>query len=111
MSQRGRIRTMAARLPEGFAFRPPQPDDGEAIVEMMNEESLALRGATMVSLDWIANAWTAPGADLEHDFVVVTGPGGEVAGYVFVEAYPPYTEVFSVGSVLDARVVPPPPIE
>lgn len=42
----------------GFALRPPRPHDAEAIVEMMNEESLALRGAAMVSLDWIANAWT-----------------------------------------------------
>jgi ribosomal protein S18 acetylase RimI-like enzyme len=90
---------MAARLPEGFAFRPPTHGDGQAIVDMMNEESLALRGAAMVSLDWIVNPWTAPGADLENDFAVVAGPGGQVAGYLFVEAHPPNTEVFSIGAV------------
>ena len=51
---------MAAQLPDGFALRPPVDGDGEAIVEMMNEESRALRGTVTVSLDWVANAWTAP---------------------------------------------------
>jgi ribosomal protein S18 acetylase RimI-like enzyme len=90
---------MAAQLPDGFAFRPPVDSDGEPILEMMNEESIALRGVAMASLDWIMNAWTAPGVDRENDFAVITGPDGEVAGYVFVESHPPYTEVFSVGAV------------
>jgi ribosomal protein S18 acetylase RimI-like enzyme len=90
---------MAAQLPDGFAFRPPVDSDGEPILEMMNEESIALRGVAMASLDWIVNAWTAPGVDRENDFAVITGPDGEVAGYVFVESHPPYTEVFSVGAV------------
>jgi len=90
---------MAAQLPDGFAFRPPVDGDGHAIVEMMNEESRALRGTVTVSLDWVANAWTAPGVDRENDFVVVVDPDGGVAGYVFVESHAPFTEVFSVGSV------------
>ncbi len=90
---------MVAQLPDGFVFRPPVDGDGDAIVEMMNEESVALRGAAMVTTDWVVNAWTAPGADLEKDFAVVTGPDDEVAGYVFVESHPPHTEVFSVGAV------------
>jgi mycothiol synthase len=96
-SLRGRIRRMP--LPPGYAFRPPAAADGEPIVAMMNEESIALRGAAMVSLDWIVTPWTAPGTNLENDFVVVTGPRGDVAGYVFVESHPPHTEVFSVGAV------------
>lgn len=90
---------MAAQLPDGFAFRPPVDGEGEPIVKMMNEESRALRGTVTVSLDWVANAWTAPGVDRENDFVVVVDPAGAVAGYVFVESHAPFTEVFSVGSV------------
>ena len=90
---------MAGGFPEGFALRPPTRSDGEAIVAMMNEESVALRGVAMVSLDWIVTPWTAPGADLERDFAVVTGPDGDLAGYVFVESHPPFTSVFSVGVV------------
>jgi mycothiol synthase len=90
---------MASPLPSGYAFRPPAAADGEPIVAMMNEESIALQGAAMVSLDWIVTPWTAPGTDLENDFVVVAAPDGGVAGYVFVESHPPHTAVFSVGTV------------
>lgn len=86
-------------LPPGYAFRPPAAADGEPLVAMMNEESVALRGVAMVSLDWVVTPWTAPGANRENDFAVATGPGGGVAGYFFVESHPPHTEVFSVGSV------------
>jgi mycothiol synthase len=90
---------MATSLPPGFTLRPPEPSDGEPIVEMMNAESLALCGVAMVDLDWIVNPWTAPGADRENDFAVVTDGAGEIAAYVFVESHPPHTEVFSVGAV------------
>jgi mycothiol synthase len=93
------MRAMAAGLPPGFALRPPADADGEAIVAMMNEETLRLRGVAMVTTDWIVNPWTAPGADRENDFAVVTAPEGDIAGYVFVECHPPHTEVFSVGAV------------
>jgi mycothiol synthase len=90
---------MRAEFPEGFALRPPEPPDGDAIVAMMNEESVALRGYATASLDWVVTGWTAPGADRENDYVVVTGPDGDMAGYFFVESHPPHTEVFSVGVV------------
>jgi mycothiol synthase len=90
---------MPPALPPGFSIRPPRPGDGDAIVEMMNEETRRLRGVAMVDLDWIVNPWTAPGVDRENDFAVVTDPAGEVAAYVFVESHPPHTEVFSVGAV------------
>jgi mycothiol synthase len=90
---------MAPGFPQGFALRSPARSDGEAIVAMMNEESVALRGVAMVGLNWIVTPWTAPGADLEHDFAVVTGPDGDPAGYFFVESHPPFTSVFSVGVV------------
>lgn len=66
---------------------------------MMNEESVALRGVATASLDWIVTPWTTPGADLEHDFAVVTGPDGDLAGYLLVESDPPFTSVFSIGVV------------
>jgi mycothiol synthase len=90
---------MPAGFPEGFALRPPDESDGEAIVAMMNAESVALLGVAMVSLNWLVTPWTAPGADLEHDFAVVTGPDGDLAGYLFVESDPPFTSVFSIGVV------------
>lgn len=90
---------MDAGFPEGFALRPPVRADAEPIVAMMNEESMALRGVAMVSLDWIVTPWTTPGADLEHDFAVVIGPDGDLAGYLLVESDPPFTSVFSIGVV------------
>jgi mycothiol synthase len=90
---------MPPALPPGFTLRPPLPGDGEPIVEMMNEETVRLRGVAMVDLDWIVNPWTAPGAERENDFAVVTDPAGDIAAYVFVESHAPYTEVLSVGAV------------
>jgi mycothiol synthase len=94
---------MPSGLPAGFAIRPPLPGDGEAIVDMMNDETLRLRRVAMVDLDWIVGAWTAPGVDRENDFAVVTDPAGDVAAYVFVESHPPHTAVFSVGAVAMAH--------
>lgn len=90
---------MPAQFPEGFTLRPPREPDGAAIVAMMNEETVALIGVPMVSLEWIVTPWGAPGADLARDFAVVEGPGSDLAGYLFVESQPPHTEVFSIGVV------------
>jgi mycothiol synthase len=90
---------MATQLPEGFALRAPCRSDGEAILAMMNAESIALRGVAVVSLDWIVSPWTAPGAHREEDFAVVTGPERDLAGYLSVESHPPFTSVFTVGVV------------
>ena len=90
---------MPTRFPDGFVLRPPRRSDGEAIVAMMNEETVALVGVPMVSLDWLVTPWTAPGADLERDFAVIVGPEDDLAGYLFVESHPPHTEVFSIGVV------------
>ena len=87
------------QLPEGFTCRPPQPEDGERIVAMMNEETIAVVGVPMASLDWVVTPWTAPGVDLEHDYAVILAPDGGVAGYFFLECEPPHTEVFSIGAV------------
>ncbi|MGH3374882.1 MAG: GNAT family N-acetyltransferase [Actinoallomurus sp.] len=87
---------MPEGFPEGFALRPPSPADAEAI---MDEESIALIGVPVVSMDWLVAPWTAPGRDLERDFGVVESRDGDLAGYFFVESDPPHTEVFTIGVV------------
>jgi mycothiol synthase len=86
-------------VPPGFGLRPPRPADAEPIVAMMNAETQALIGVPIASIDWVANMWTAPSADLEADFAVVHTEAGDLAGYLLVQAHPPYTEVFAVGVV------------
>lgn len=86
-------------FPEGFGLRPPRPADAEAIVAMMNAETEAFIGVPVASIDWVANMWTAPSADLEADFAVVHSEAGDLAGYLLVQGHPPYTEVFAVGVV------------
>jgi mycothiol synthase len=86
-------------VPPGFGLRPPRPADAEPIVAMMNAETEALIGVPIASIDWVANMWTAPSADLEADFAVVHTDAGDLAGYLLVQGHPPYTEVFAVGVV------------
>jgi mycothiol synthase len=86
-------------VPEGFTLRPPADADGESLVRMMNEETVALIGVAVATLEWVVTPWAAPGADREHDFVVVVEPGGGLAAYLSVVSHPPYTEVFSIGVV------------
>jgi ribosomal protein S18 acetylase RimI-like enzyme len=88
-----------AALPAGFTLRPPFDADAAAIAAMINEETTALRGFAVVSVEWVLTPWSAPGTDRERDFAVVAGPGGDLAGYLFVESDPPHTEVTSIGVV------------
>ncbi len=88
-----------ADLPAGFALRPPLDADAETITEMINAETTALAGFAAVSVEWVLTPWSAPGADRERDYAVVTETGGDVAGYLYVESDPPYTEVFGIGVV------------
>ncbi|HET6850533.1 MAG TPA: GNAT family N-acetyltransferase [Gaiellales bacterium] len=86
-------------FPEGYGVRPPVTADGPVIVDMINAESRALRGVAFTSLEWVTAPWTAPGANLERDFGVVTGPDGDLAAYFFIESEPPHTSIFSIGAV------------
>jgi mycothiol synthase len=86
-------------FPNGYSVRPPQTQDGPVIVDMINEESVALSGVAFTSLEWLAGRWTAPGVDLARDFGVVVGPAGDIAGYFFLDSEPPHTSVFSIGAV------------
>ncbi len=86
-------------LPAGFRLRPPLDADAEPLVETINDETTALIGVAVATVDWVTNPWSAPGADRDRDFAVVVDPGGAVAGYLSVESDPPYTEVLGIGVV------------
>jgi mycothiol synthase len=86
-------------IPEGFALRPPRPEDVEPIVALLNEETLAAMGVRFASAEWVANMWSSETAEIERDFAVVHADNGELAGYLLVSGDPPHTEVFAVGVV------------
>jgi mycothiol synthase len=85
-------------LPDGYTLRPARIADGEAVMEMLNEETEALIGVPLADLDWVTRPWTGPDAD-RHGYAVVVGPGGAIAGYLLAESRPPHTEVFALGVV------------
>ncbi len=86
-------------LPPGYRLRAPVIGDGPAIVDMLNEETVALTGVPITSVEWVTTAWTAPGARLDRDFGVITDSGGAIAGYFMIAFEPPHTTVFVIGAV------------
>jgi mycothiol synthase len=87
------------QLPDGYLVRPPRPDeDGPAVVEVLNADSIALGRTATASLDWVAAPWRTAGADLDR-FGVITTMGGEVVAYFLLESEPPHTDVWTVGAV------------
>jgi mycothiol synthase len=86
-------------LPPGYRLRVPAIEDGPAIADMLNEETVALTGVPVASVEWVTTAWTAPGARLDRDFGVITDGGGAIAGYFMIEFEPPFTTVSAIGAV------------
>ena len=80
-------------------MRAPVTADGPGIVEMANEETVALIGVPLADLDWVTLPWTAPGANLERDFAVFEGPDGRLAGYLLIDWHVNEGEVFALGIV------------
>ena len=74
-------------------------EDGSAIADMVNEETVALTGVRLASVEWVTTAWTAPGARLDRDFGVITDGEGAIAGYFMIEFEPPFTTVSVIGAV------------
>jgi len=87
------------QLPPGYRLRAPVIEDGPAIADMLNTESVALTGVLLASVEWVTTAWTAPGARLDRDFGVITDRNGAIAGYFMIEFEPPFTTVFGIGAV------------
>jgi len=86
-------------LPPGYRLRAPVIEDGAAIADMLNEETVALTGVPVASVEWVTTAWTAPGARLDRDFGVITDEGGAIAGYFMLDFEPPHTTVFVIAAV------------
>jgi len=86
-------------LPPGYRLRAPVIEDGPAIADMLNEETLALTGVPVASVEWVTTAWTAPGARLDRDFGVITDSGGAIAGYFLIDFEPPLTTMTVIGAV------------
>jgi mycothiol synthase len=74
-------------------------EDGPAIADMVNEETVALTGVRLASVEWVTTAWTAPGARLDRDFGVITDGEGAIAGYFMIEFETPFTTVSVIGAV------------
>src|SRR4029078_10337426 len=86
-------------LPPGYRLRPPEIEDGPAIADMLNEETVALPGVPVASVEWVTTAWTAPGVRLDREFGVITHEGGAIAGYFMLAFEPPHTTVFVIAAV------------
>jgi len=86
-------------LPPGYRLRAPVIEDAPAIADMLNEETVALTGVPVASMEWITTAWTAPGARLDRDFGVITDEAGTIAGYFMLAFEPPHTTVFVIAAV------------
>src|SRR6478735_6607817 len=86
-------------LPPGYRLRAPAIEDGPAIAEMLNSETVALTGVPLASVEWVTTAWTSPGARLDRDFGVITDESGAIVGYFRIEFEPPFTIVFGIGAV------------
>jgi mycothiol synthase len=86
-------------LPPGYRLRAPVIEDGPAIADMVNEETMALMGVPLASVEWVTTAWTAPGARLDRDFGVITDNDGTIVGYFLIEFEPPHTAVSVIGAV------------
>lgn len=80
-------------------MRPPRPQDGPTVVDMLNDEARALIGVGFTGLDWVTAPWSAPGVELERDFAVVHDRRGDLAGYFFLEYETAQAQVFSIGGV------------
>jgi GNAT superfamily N-acetyltransferase len=86
-------------LPPGYRLRAPVIEDGPAIADMLNAETVALTGVPLASVEWVTTAWTAPGARVDRDFGVITDGDGMIAGYFMIQFEPPFTTVFGIGAV------------
>jgi len=86
-------------LPPGYRLRAPVIEDGPAIADMLNEETVALTGVPVASVEWVTTAWTAPGARVDRDFGVITDSRGAIAGYFMIDFEPPQSTITVIGAV------------
>ena len=80
-------------LPAGFALRRAGEADLDAIMAMFHAGDVADVGEPDTPRDFIAEAFTSPFVDPEHDVVLVADGTGEVAGFGEVEANDPRVSI------------------
>jgi mycothiol synthase len=71
-------------LPQGYLLRRPDPEDGPAIVDLMNTCDVADRGNPDSTLEDLTANWALPRFDRLRDSWMVTAPDRSVAGYAWV---------------------------
>jgi GNAT superfamily N-acetyltransferase len=89
---------MTSPLPASYSARHPVPDDGEAMVEMVNASSMVYSGVPMVNVEQLRGMWSLPGHTPEDDWLAIT-PAGAVAAAAATFALEPYTEIQALGVV------------
>ncbi|HEV2744602.1 MAG TPA: hypothetical protein VGV91_15710, partial [Rubrobacter sp.] len=69
-------------LPQGYASRPPAPEDAVAVAGLMAACVRADGGAEGTSVEHVLDDWRE--VDIGEEAVLVLAPDGEVAGYADV---------------------------
>jgi mycothiol synthase len=69
---------------DGYELRPPRRADADAVVDALNEHSLALHGVAEMSRDEMLTWFDAPNLDLERDARIAVLEDGCVVGYADV---------------------------
>ncbi len=75
-------------LPAGYAVRPASADDLDAIVELFDACDVWDFGRTDSVREHLDADWVAPGFDPAADTWLVTGEGGGVVGFAYVQGMP-----------------------
>ena len=85
-------------LPEGYSVRPIRLDDAEALLIPNLHMDRQFIGEPEITLEMLKRDLQPPGVNLETDSLVVWAPDGKTcAGYVLVNATPPYVRNFVSG--------------
>ncbi len=72
------------KLPEGLILRPPTMADLETAVDLFNACSMALIGASSITLNALETEWQSPKFDVTTAARVVETADGQLVGYVEV---------------------------
>jgi mycothiol synthase len=77
-------------MPPRVEFRPPHPDEAEAVASVLNARAVAEIGVPDTTGEEIRSSWDRPGRDPESDFLVAEADG-RIVGYLELDARPPWT--------------------
>jgi GNAT superfamily N-acetyltransferase len=80
-------------LPTGYAVRPPNERDAEAVADVVVAEDVADFGEPSFTQEDLLDDWKRPRFLLHRDAWVLSGPTGRVIGYAYVWEEQPDTEL------------------